>query len=84
MLITNQSPLDEISNALDRGSWNWLLANDAGLASAIENAASSQNYSPEQIKTHVMMYMADTDRGNAIAARCEQAARHVLRQQVAG
>ena len=70
--------LSGVTEVLDRGSYEWLGDEDPELLREIE-AATVAGARPSEIRRHVVR---ETGR-RAIAARCEQAARHVHRMAVA-
>lgn len=66
--------LSALSAVLDRRSYEWIGDEDPELLEVIEQATAA-GATPRDIRRHVIAY---TERP-AIAARCEQAARHVAR-----
>jgi hypothetical protein len=63
-----------LNHELDAISYDWLVTQHSGLASAIENAVAEGN-NPIQIKRAVLRQTGRSE----LALRCEQAARHLGR-----
>ena len=66
--------MEQIGNALDEISWEWLDEQYPGLAEAIEGEMR-RGASPAEIKRFVVGRTYRVE----LALRCEQAARHVAR-----
>lgn len=67
------NPFDELSTALDAGSWEWLSENEPDVARGVE-AAVQRKQKPNEIRKFVMIHCGRAE----LARRCEQAARYLM------
>lgn len=72
------NPFDELSQALDADSWNWLSENAPDIARGVAVAVSRQQQ-PDDVRRFVVIHCG---RGE-LAKRCEQAARHLATKETA-
>lgn len=75
MMRLSNTILEPIGEALDEMSWEWLGDNAPALASAVREAVGRGGQA-EDVRSYVML---QTER-RELALRCEQGARHLIRQ----
>ena len=71
-----EEPLEQLANVLDQESYEWLTANNADVADAVEGAVRKGS-KPDAIRRFVMRHTGRYE----FALRCEAAARYLQRQQ---
>lgn len=67
------NPFDELSTALDETSWDWLNENLPSIANAVQTAVARK-----ATPTDVRRFVVSRTGRSELAARCEQAARHLV------
>lgn len=67
------NPFNDLSTALDEESWDWLNENAPAIANAVQTAIT-RKATPTDVRRFVV---SRTGRAE-LAARCEQAARHLV------
>lgn len=75
VVTVDDQPMEQLAAVLDKESYEWLTANSADIADAVEGEVQ-KGVSPEAIRRFVLRHTGRYE----IALRCEAAARYLKRQ----